>query len=93
MFCLARGLIEEVTFREPREGITFGAGSDGKLTVSKTGDTLDVQKEFLRPAPPAGVADIAKLQARMTSVGSAEFATQVMHHPEEQSIKWVNQSA
>lgn len=93
LFCLARGLIEEVTFREPREGITFGAGSDGKLTVSKTGDTLDVQKEFLRPAPPAGVADIAKLQARMTSVGSAEFATQVMHHPEEQSIKWVNQSA
>jgi hypothetical protein len=35
------------------------------------------------------VVDIAKLQEQMTVVGSAEFATQMIRKPEEQSIKWV----
>jgi hypothetical protein len=87
LFCLARGLIEEVTFREPREGITFGVGSDGKLKAAKTGKTLDVKKDLLRGGP-AGVVEIAKLQQQLTSTGSAEFATQMIRRPEEQSIKW-----
>jgi hypothetical protein len=88
LFCLARGLIKEVTFREPREGLTFGVGSDGKLEARKTGKKLDVQKDLLRSGSP-GVVDIAKLGQQLTSTGSAEFATQMIRGPEEQSIKWV----
>ncbi|HKY06507.1 MAG TPA: hypothetical protein VJQ56_16535, partial [Blastocatellia bacterium] len=31
MFCLAGGLIKRVTFREPREGLTFGVPSEGAV--------------------------------------------------------------
>jgi len=89
LFCLTRGLIEEVTFREPREGITFGVGSDGKLTAIKTAKTLDVKKDLLRTGPTDGVVELAKLQKELQSGGSAEFATQMIRRPEEQSIKWV----
>jgi hypothetical protein len=88
LFCLARGLIQEVTFREPREGLTFGVGSDGKLTAAKAKTTLDVKKTLLRSGPIAGVVEIAKLQDQLTTAGSAEFATQMIRRPEEQSIKW-----
>jgi hypothetical protein len=88
LFCLVRGLIEKVTFREPREGLTFGIGSDGKLTARKTGKTLDVRKDLLRSGSP-GVVEIAKLGAQLTSTGSAEFATQMIRNPEEQSIEWL----
>jgi hypothetical protein len=88
LFCLARGLINEVTFREPREGLTFGVGSDGKLKVKKTNQTVDVQNNFLHGGSP-GVVAIAKLGEQMTSAGSAEFATQMIRRPEEQSIKWI----
>jgi hypothetical protein len=87
LFCLARDLIDEVTFREPREGLTFGVGSDGKLKPKKTSKTLDVQKDLLRSGSP-GVVDITKLGAQLTSSGSAEFATEMIRQPEEQSIKW-----
>ena len=89
LFCLTRGLIQEVTFREPREGITFGVGSDGKLKATKTGNTLDVKKDLVRTGPTTGVVEIAKLQQQLTTGGSAEFATQMIRKPEEQSIKWV----
>ncbi|HKG47205.1 MAG TPA: hypothetical protein VKB02_10785 [Pyrinomonadaceae bacterium] len=92
LFCLTRGLIENVTFREPREGITFGVGSDGKLTATKSGKILDVKNDLLRSGPHAGVVDIAQLQQQLTSAGSAEFATQMIRKPEEQSIKWVKSS-
>src|SRR5215212_705767 len=92
LFCLARGLLDEVTFREPREGITFGVGSNGKLSVTKTGGTLDVMTNLLRSGSPAGVVDVAELQKQLTSTGSAEFATQMILKPEEQSIKWVKSS-
>lgn len=84
LFCLARGLIEDVTFREPREGLSFGVGSDGKLRKTKT---VDVKKDFLSDRAP-GVVEIAKLGKNLTSSGSAEFATQMIRDPEEQSIKW-----
>jgi hypothetical protein len=89
LFCLARGLIQEVTFREPREGITFGVGSDGKMKATKTGKTVDVKKDLLRSEPPAGVVEIAKLQKELTTSGSAELANEMIRKPEEQSIKWV----
>jgi len=89
LFCVARGLIQEVTFREPREGITFGVGSDGKLKSIKTGATLDVKNNCMRSGAKDGVVEIAKLQKELTSTGSAEFASEMNRRPEEQTIKWV----
>ena len=82
LFCLARGMIEDVTFREPREGLTFGVGSDGKLAAG-----VDVKNRLLRSGPP-GVVEIAKLGGQLASSGSAEFGTQMIRQAEEQSIKW-----
>lgn len=89
LFCLARGTVEEVTFREPREGLTFGVGSDGTIKASKSGKTLDVKKNLVRSGPTGGVVDIAKLQVELASAGSAELATEMIRKPEEQSITWV----
>src|ERR1051325_556811 len=87
LFCLARGTVEEVRFREPREGITFGVGSNGKLKT-RAGEFLDVKTNFLRNGSVEGVVDISKLQAALASAGSAEFATQMIVKPEEQTITW-----
>ena len=87
LFCLARGTVEEVRFREPREGITFGVGSNGKLKT-RSGEFLDVKSNFLRSGPVDGVVDVSRLQAALASVGSADFATQMIVKPEEQSITW-----
>jgi hypothetical protein len=88
LFCLARGTVQEVTFREPREGLTFGVGSDGTIKASKSGKTVDVKKSLVRSGPTGGVVDIAKLQVELTSTGSAELATEMIRKPEEQSITW-----
>lgn len=90
LFCLARGTIEEVRFREPREGITFGVGSHGKIKAAKTGNMVDVKHNFLRPGPVGGVVDVGKLRTELASVGSAEFATEMILKPEEQTITWSN---
>lgn len=87
LLCLARGTVEEVRFREPREGITFGVGSNGKLKT-RSGEFLDVKSNFLRSGPVGGVVDVSRLQAALASVGSADFATQMIVKPEEQSITW-----
>ncbi len=86
LFCLARGSLETVTFREPREGITFGVSSDGKVKASKSGKILDVRKDLLRA--PEGVVDIAKLREQLESSGSAEMATDMIRKPEQQDINW-----
>lgn len=86
LFCLARGTVEEVTFREPREGLTFGVASDGTVSARKAGKKLDVKKQILRN--DGGVVDIAKLRDQLLSAGSAEMATEMIRKPEEQSIKW-----
>ena len=91
LFCLVRGTIQEVTFREPREGITFGVGSNGKLS-SKSGKTVDVKKDLLRSGSPDGVIDIAKLRTELTSTGSAALATEMIRKPEEQTITWGQKS-
>ena len=86
LFCLARGSLETVTFREPREGITFGVSSDGKVKASKSGKVLDVRKDLLRA--PEGVVDITKLREQLESSGSAEMATDMIRKPEQQDINW-----
>jgi len=88
LFCLARGSLEKVTFREPREGITFGVSSDGKVKASRSGRILDVRKDLLRNAAPAGVVDIAKLREQLECSGSAELAIEMIRKPEQQDINW-----
>ena len=92
LFCLARGVIEDLTFREPREGLTFGIGSDGKVLARKTGKSVDVKNDCLRSESP-GVVEVAKLGGQLTSSGSAEFGTQMIRQAEEQSIKWFPSSS
>lgn len=87
LFCLARGSLQTVTFREPREGLTFGVSSDGKAR-SKSGKVLDVKKDLLRTGPPAGVLDVVKLQNQLECNGSAEIATLMIRKPEQQDINW-----
>jgi hypothetical protein len=88
LFCLVRGSLETVMFREPREGITFGVSSDGKVKATKSGKVLDVKKDLLKTASPAGVVDIAKLREQLECSGSAELATQMIRKPEQQDINW-----
>jgi len=92
LFCLARGTVDEVTFREPREGLTFGLASDGTLKATKAKKTLEVKKNLLRPGPGGGVVDITQLQAALSTAGSAELATEMIRKPEEQSIAWIQES-
>lgn len=88
LFCLARGSLETVTFREPREGITFGVSSDGKVKATKSGKVLDVKKDLLKTAAPAGVVDLAKLREQLACNGSAELAVEMIRKPEQQDINW-----
>jgi hypothetical protein len=92
LFCLARGTVDEVTFREPREGITFGVASDGMFKATKAGKTVAVKTNFLRAGPIGGVVDLARLQTELTTNGSAELATEMIRKPEEQSIAWIQES-
>ncbi len=92
LFCLARGTVDEVTFREPREGLTFGVASNGTLQATKAKKTLELKKNLLRAGPIGGVVDITKLQAELTTTGSAELATEMIRKPEEQSITWIQKS-
>ena len=92
LFCLARGTVDEVTFREPREGITFGVASDGTLKARKANKTLDIKKNLLRAGAVGGVVDITRLQVELTTAGSAELATEMVRKPEEQSIAWIQES-
>jgi hypothetical protein len=88
LFCLARGSLDKVTFREPREGITFGVSSSGKVIATKSGKVIDVKNDLMHTAPPGGVVDIAKLRDELGCSGSAELATQMIRKPEQQDINW-----
>ncbi len=74
LFCLASGFIKRVTFREPREGLTFGVPSEGPVK--------------LRADARPGVADIAALESQLGVAGSAQFALRMIRKPEEQIIEW-----
>ena len=77
-----------MTFREPREGLTFGVATDGTVKAAKSGKIVDVKNKLLRTGPTVGVVDIANLQVELASTGSAELATEMIRKPEEQSISW-----
>jgi hypothetical protein len=83
LFCLARGSLQQLTFREPREGLTFGVTTDGMLK------TLNVKKNFLRADCRDGVVNVADLRLKLgNNLGSAEFARRMIRMPEEQVIEW-----
>jgi hypothetical protein len=93
LFCLARGSIKQVTFREPREGLTFGVDTDGNVQAHTSAVQLNVRPGLLRADSRPGVADVAALRGRLAEaekrkVGSSEFALQMIRMPEEQVIKW-----
>lgn len=93
LFCLARGSIKQVTFREPREGLTFGVDSDGAVGTRPAGKKFKVKPDLLRAGARPGVADVAALRDRLKAfsgreVGPAGFAVQLIQMPEEQAIEW-----
>ncbi|HEX7318175.1 MAG TPA: hypothetical protein VF297_30000 [Pyrinomonadaceae bacterium] len=93
LFCLARGSIRQVKFREPREGLTFGVDSDGDIEVGSSSVKLNVRPGLMRANSRPGVADVAALRGRLNAavggtVGPAEFAVRMVRMPEEQVIKW-----
>jgi hypothetical protein len=93
LFCLVRGNIQKVTFREPLEGLTFGVSSEGKLQGRRSGDIIHLKKDFMRPASGEGVVDIGAVRGKLerqekVRVGAAEFAMQMLRMPEEQIIEW-----
>ncbi len=93
LFCLARGSLEKVTFREPREGITFGVDSLGAIKAHKSGQTFDLKKDWLRADARAGVLNLGALGDKLTktegvTVGSAELALRMIRMPEELDIQW-----
>lgn len=92
LFCLARGSIKQVNFREPREGLTFGVDTDGNVQASRD-VKIKVVPDLLRTDARPGVADVAALRERLNAtagrkVGPSAFAVQMVRMPEEQSIKW-----
>ena len=94
LFCLARGSLSEVTFREPREGITFGVNSDGAV-VSKSDKAFNVKEHSMRKDARPGVADISRLESKLAEwegaahIRPAQFALQMIRKPEKQIIEWV----
>lgn len=93
LFCLARGPIKQVRFREPREGLNFGVDSDGNIAAGSSEVKLNVRPGLLRAGARDGVADVVALRARLgeklgRKVGPAEFALRMIRMPEEQVIKW-----
>ncbi|MGA9768049.1 MAG: hypothetical protein WBV94_03350 [Blastocatellia bacterium] len=93
LFCLARGSLEKVTFREPREGITFGVDSTGAINTRKSDQTFNVKKDWLRAGARAGVLNLGALGDRLTetegiTVGSAELALRMIRMPEELDMQW-----
>ena len=93
LFCLARGPIRQVSFREPREGLTFGVDTDGKVLAGTSGVRLNVRPGLLCADSRPGVTNVAALREKLNEtlghkVGPAEFALRMIRMPEEQVIKW-----
>ena len=87
LFCLARGSLNQLTFREPREGLTFGVNSKGEIEFGQPVETLNV-KALRRAEGLADVIDIAALKSKLACAGSAQFAAKMIRRPEEQVIEW-----
>ena len=85
LFCLARGSIEQLIFREPREGLSFGVTSDGEI---ESGQRVNVKRDLKRRDSLEGVVDIAALCDKLACTGSAQLAVKMLRKPEEQLIEW-----
>jgi hypothetical protein len=87
LFCLARGSLGQLIFREPREGLTFGVNSKGEVEFGQPLQTVNV-KSLRRSEALDGVTDIAALKSKLACAGSAQFAVRMIRKPEEQVIEW-----
>ncbi len=85
LFCLARGSIEQLIFREPREGLSFGVTSDGEI---ESDQRVNVKRDLKRRDSLDGVVDIAVLRDKLACTGSAQLAVKMLRRPEEQLIEW-----
>jgi hypothetical protein len=85
LFCLARGWIEQLVIREPREGLSFGVTSTGEI---ESGTPVNVKRDLKRRDALAGVTDILELRNKLSCTGSAQLAVKMMRKPEEQVIAW-----
>ncbi len=84
LFCLVRGSIDQLIFREPREGLTFGVSSSGEIESSQSVNVKDLK----RRDGVEGVIDIAALRNKLACSGSAQLAVKMLRRPEEQTIEW-----
>ena len=87
LFCLARGSLDQLIFREPREGLTFGVNSNGEVEFGQPSQKVNV-KSLRRSDTLDGVVDIAALNGKLACAGSAQFAVRMIRKPEEQVIEW-----
>ena len=87
LFCLARGSMDQLIFREPREGLTFGVSSKGEVEFGQPPQVVNV-KSLRRSEAVDGVIDIVALRDKLACVGSAQFAVKMIRKPEEQVIEW-----
>jgi hypothetical protein len=87
LFCLARGSLDQLIFREPREGLTFGVSTSGEVQFGQPAQTVNV-KSLRRSDGLDGVVDIADLKSKLGCAGSAQFAVKMIRKPEEQVIEW-----
>ena len=85
LFCVARGSIEQLVFREPREGLSFGVTSTGEI---ESGTPVNVKRDLKRRDSLEGVTDISELRTKLSCTGSAQLAVKMMRKPEEQVIAW-----
>ena len=85
LFCLVRGSIDQLVFREPREGLTFGVTSSGEIESTQS---INVKRDLKRRDAVEGVVDIAALRNKLACTGSAQLAVKMMRKPEEQLIEW-----
>jgi hypothetical protein len=84
LFCLARGSIEQLVFREPREGLSFGVTSTGETESGQ----INVKRDLKRGDAVEGVINIASLRDKLACTGSAQLAVKMLRKPEEQVIEW-----
>ncbi len=85
LFCLVRGSIDQLVFREPREGLTFGVNSNGEIESTRS---VNVKRDLKRRDAVEGVIDIGALRNKLSCTGSAQLAAKMLRKPEEQVIEW-----
>lgn len=85
LFCLVRGSLNQIVFREPREGLSFGVSTTGEI---ESGGAINVKRDYKRRDSLDGVTDVAAVRAKLSCSGSAQLAVKLLRKPEEQVIEW-----